>query len=195
MSDLLIVSDTTRPLLAGNGARLHGTAAATAAETVAVTVNDQDSTLLQQNQCTQNLCAKRQEVLRSCTGYRSCMHTSPAVFQLACLGYSQCCAARASYVNNYTIMQLHCSSNCHNAVHHKTSPCDSPQQCLLSSCCITHPLLARYPCTASTATYILLADWLRALPPRAYLLTHVDPSTLSDLIRGIRVLSYTSCRK
>jgi hypothetical protein len=41
--------------------------------------------------------------------------------------------------------------------------------------------------------YMLRALCVFALPPRAYLLTHVEPSTLSDLISGCRCLSYTSC--
>lgn len=58
----------------------------------------------------------------------------------------------------------------------------------------THPLLARCPMTASTAMYMVRALWLRALPPRAYLLTHSEPSSFRVLMSGRRDLgSWGSC--
>jgi hypothetical protein len=56
------------------------------------------------------------------------------------------------------------------------------------------PLDAMKPCTASTATYMLRALCFRAEPPRAYLDTQAEPSTLSDLMSGCRARSYTSYR-
>ncbi len=92
------------------------------------------------------------------------------------------------------LQTFHCATSrlltCHG--HRISTPCDIRHT---SSQPDTHPLAAKWPTTASTAVYILRALCLRALPPRAYLLTHVRPSCFSSLMRGVRALLYTSCTR